>query len=253
MATLTAGLKNLQRQLDDVFPDRHRPDGWIGDAAHRANTSGHNPDDTSGSRPAWNADADKLAEVRALDVAADLGPGVDSRDLVAHLIRLPGLVVVVRYIIHRGKIYHSRNGFDAETYDGGNRHDHHIHFEGAWSQAADTNDRFNFRLEEIPVALTDADTKWLTAQIDARADQVEANIRATLVGNNDDAAVAVWKHKLNIAVQPGSEPSMQEAGSILRYTSSEHHRIEDKVEAVGTDLDTFRVEVREALAQKPTA
>jgi hypothetical protein len=217
MATLTDGLRNLQRQLDEAFPDRHKPDGWIGDAAHRDRTSGHNPDDTAGSKAAWNADPDKLAEVRALDVSADLGPGVNSLDVVRHLIRLPRLATVVRYIIHRGKIYHSRDGFAAEDYTGSNPHDHHIHIEGAWSQAGDLNTSFDFRLEEIPVALTEADKKWLAAQIDAAA---------------TNAAERVWKKKLNIRVGKGEAPNLQEAGSILRYTSSEHGRIEDIVTAI---------------------
>jgi hypothetical protein len=148
MAALTDGLKNLQRQLDAAFPHRHRPDGWIGDAAHRGRTSSHNPDDTPGSKPAWSADPDSLAEVRALDVDADLGPDVSSQQLVDHLIRLPKLSTVVRYLIHKGRIYHARTGFLAERHTGA-PHDGHIHFEGAWSQAGDNNATFDYRLEEI--------------------------------------------------------------------------------------------------------
>lgn len=165
MPILTADLRNLQRQLDEAFPDRRRPDGEIGDGAHRSRTSGHNPDDTPGSNPAWDGDPDDTPEIRALDVSADLGPGVSSSDLVDHLVELPGLSSVLRYIIHRGLIYHVRDAFAGVPYGGSNPHNDHIHFEGAWSQAADNNNRFDFRLEMIPVALTAADKKWLSEEI----------------------------------------------------------------------------------------
>lgn len=165
MAVLTAGLRNLQRQLDAAFPDRRRPDGWIGDEPHRARTSGHNPDDTAGSRPAWDGDPDRTPEVRALDAAADLGPGVDPLDVVDHIRGLPGLSAVLRYVVFDHRIYHVRNGFGGVPYEGGNPHTEHIHFEGAWTQAADNNDTFDYRLERIPVALTEADKKWIEKKI----------------------------------------------------------------------------------------
>lgn len=164
MATLTLGLRNLERQLDTAFPNRRRPDGWIGDEAHRKRTSGHNPDDTPGSRPAWDGDPDTLAEVRALDVAADLGDGATGQQLVDHLVRLPKLARVVRYLIHRGRIWHERNGFEPQDFDG-DPHDDHVHIEGAWSQSADNNCTFNYRLEAIPVALTADDKAWISAEI----------------------------------------------------------------------------------------
>ena len=80
MAILTQGLQNLRRQVDAAFPDRDRTsDGWIGDTAHRAETSGHNPDDTRGSRPAWAGDPDSTPEVRAWDMDSDLRAGIGAR------------------------------------------------------------------------------------------------------------------------------------------------------------------------------
>lgn len=178
MAVRTAGARHFQRQLDAAFPDRDGPDGWIGDAAHRARTSGHNPDDTPGSRPAWDGDPDNLAEVRAVDVKRRLGAGVDGQDLVDHLTRLPGLSGVIRYLIHAGRIYHARTGFRPQPHDGA-PHDEHVHVEFAWSQAADQNTTFDYRLEEIPMALTAADKQWIAARIDAAAAEAA---RATLAG-----------------------------------------------------------------------
>lgn len=158
MAILTIGLQNLRRQVDAAFPGRDRgSDGWIGDAEHQANTSGHNPDDTAGSKPAWNGDPDDTQEVRAWDCDSDFGPGIDAQDVVDHLRRLPGLESVIRYMIYDRRIYHSRVDFQGAPYTGASAHTEHIHFEGAWSQAADNNKTFNYRLELVPVPLTTDD------------------------------------------------------------------------------------------------
>ena len=184
MAVLTQGLRNFERQLDEAFPRRARPDGWIGDEAHRQRTSGHNPDDTFGSKPAWDGDTDRIPEVRSLDIKVDLGDGIVGQDLVDHLIQLPALGTVIRYLIHRGLIYHARAGFRPVRYDGDNRHDHHVHVEGAWTQAGDTNTTYDYLLEDIPVALTENDWKKLSALVathveDAMVDAIKALTTAT--------------------------------------------------------------------------
>lgn len=159
MAVRTKNLDNLMRQFNARFPNRdRRSDGWIGDDAHMAHTSGHNPDDTPGSKPAWDGDSDNLPEVRDQDIDSDLGePGTDMDDVVAHLIDLPHFTAVCRYLIWDRHWWHSRDGFVKRPF-GGDPHIEHLHFEGAWSQAADNNDTFDFRLEEIgSMAITDAD------------------------------------------------------------------------------------------------
>jgi hypothetical protein len=166
MAVLTLGLQSLRRQVDEAFPGRHRTsDGWIGDAAHQDSTSGHNPDDTAGSRPSWNGDPDKRPEVRAWDMDADLGWGVTTQDVVDHIRRLPGLRTALRYIIYNRRIYHIRSGFAPAPYEGDDPHTNHVHYEGAWTQAADNNTSFDYRLQEVPVALTAGDKQWLTSEI----------------------------------------------------------------------------------------
>lgn len=153
--TLTRGLRNLRQQVNDAFPYRDKTsDGWIGDAAHQATTSGHNPDDTDGSRPAWDGDSDNDPEVRAWDMDSDLGdPSVTAQDVVDHLRKLPGLSGVIRYMIYDRRMYHARDGFDPTPYTGSSPHTEHIHFEGAWSQSGDNNTTYDFRLGDL-VALT---------------------------------------------------------------------------------------------------
>jgi hypothetical protein len=182
---LTKGLQNLRAQVDAAFPDRsHASDGTIGDTAHQAETSGHNPDDTPGSRPEWNGDPDGIPEVRAWDCTSDFGPGVDAQAVVDHIRALPGVASVIRYMIYNRREYHERNGFAPTAYTGASAHTEHIHFSGAFSQAADNNTSFDYRLEEIPVALTADDKKWISQQISAPyVDTDSTGLVGTLVGH----------------------------------------------------------------------
>lgn len=61
---------------------------------------------------------------------------------------MPRIGTVFRYFIHRGPIYHERNGFAGVAFDG-DPHNDHVHCDGAWTQAADNNGSFDFRLEEL--------------------------------------------------------------------------------------------------------
>jgi hypothetical protein len=158
---LTKGLQNLRSQINTAFPHRDKTsDGTIGDAAHQAEISGHNPDDTAGSTPEWNGDPDTTPEVRAWDMDADLGEGVTAQQVVDHLRRLPGLALVIRYMIFDRTMYHERDAFKPTPYTGASAHLEHVHFSGAWSQDADNNTSYNYHLEELTMAvLDDADVK----------------------------------------------------------------------------------------------
>lgn len=164
---LTKGLQNLRAQIDAWAPDRdHASDGTIGDAAHQAETSGHNPDDTAGVSAEWNGDPDSTAEVRAIDVDVDFRNGATAQQLVDHVVALKPSSVL-RYVIYNRRIYEASNGWDAagRPYTGASAHTEHIHFSGAYSQSSDENTTYDYRLGEIYVPLTDAD-------IDAIADRV---------------------------------------------------------------------------------
>lgn len=164
---LTLGLQNLRSQINAWAPDRdHTSDGTIGDAAHQAEVSGHNPDDTPGSRPEWNSDPDSTPEVRALDIDVDFRNGATAQELVDHIVGLKPSSVL-RYVIYNRRIYEASNGWKSRTYTGESAHTEHIHFSGAYSQASDNNTTYNYRLEDIPVALTSADKTWIQQQIAA--------------------------------------------------------------------------------------
>jgi hypothetical protein len=171
---LTKGLQNLREQVNAAFPERDKAsDGTVGDLAHQVGTSGHNPDLTG---RAEYKDGDKLDEVRAWDMDTDLRAApATAQQIVDHIRALPGISSVLRYMIYNRKIYKASNGWKPEPYSGPSPHTEHIHFSGAYSQAADNNTSYDFRLEEIPVSLTAADKTWLTGQINAAVAKVAAD------------------------------------------------------------------------------
>lgn len=243
MAVLTAGLHNLSRQLTEWSPGRVLPDGWIGDAAHRGRTSGHNPDDTAGSKPAWDGDPDNLAEVRALDIKTVFNNGVSGQRVVDHLIQLPNLGSVIRYLIHDGWFYHSRTGFAREPFVGDNPHETHIHAEGAWTQSGDNNTTFNFRLEDIPVMLTDADKNWLR-------DTVNAAAALAVQSRIDDIARAVATYPVDIQTDtPGV--NMQPWSSVDAYARDERQAVHADVRGVRTVVNSLADDMATVLSRLP--
>lgn len=82
MATLTKGGVRLRAQIDRRWPGRdRRSDGWIGDRAHSARASQHNPD--------------KNGIVRAIDIDENMGKGrlrngISARRLANELIAYAG-------------------------------------------------------------------------------------------------------------------------------------------------------------------
>lgn len=113
MARIANSLAVLRGQVDVAYPSRDKSsDGWIGDAAHQATVSDHNP----------NA----AGVVQALDITHDPSGGVDTYHLaeVLRANRDPR----IKYVISNGKIFSSLvSPWQWRTYTGVNAHAHHIH------------------------------------------------------------------------------------------------------------------------------
>jgi hypothetical protein len=104
---LAGSLDRLFDEVDGIWPHRDRSsDGWIGDAAHQARRSEHNPD--------------AHGIVHAIDVTV---AGIDKARLLKAVIGADP----VWYVIHDGRIWSRTYGWKARRYTGPNPHHHHVH------------------------------------------------------------------------------------------------------------------------------
>lgn len=114
---LAPSLVAFVKEADRLYPNRDRSsDGSIGDLAHSARESDHNPYD------GW---------VHAVDLDDDIAPGVDLSGFAAHL--LASRDPRVRYVIYEGRIFKSyidsagRAAWTWMPYTGTNAHTQHLH------------------------------------------------------------------------------------------------------------------------------
>ena len=106
---LAKSLKKLQAQINQMAPGRSKlSDGSIGDTAHAARKSDHNPDNHG--------------VVAAIDVTHDPTGGCDGRVLSRSLIADSR----VKYVIFNSEIWKARTG-QWEAYHGPSPHSHHVH------------------------------------------------------------------------------------------------------------------------------
>lgn len=119
MAILAASLVVLRHEFDVLAPHRdRRSDGWIGDAAHQAEQSDHNPD--------------ARGVVHAIDVDKD---GVDMARCVAAVLGDARL----HYVIYNRKIWSGDWQWGARVYTGLNPHVDHAHFSIKYSPRAESD------------------------------------------------------------------------------------------------------------------
>jgi len=112
--TLADALVQLRREVDDLFPGRSKAsDGTLGDTAHAARKSDHNPD--------------AHGVVRAWDCTRDMVHGVDVAEFLAEWLRATR-DRRVKYVIFRRRIFSSTiDAWRWRPYDGLNAHEHHCH------------------------------------------------------------------------------------------------------------------------------
>ncbi len=117
MARIAKALAILREQINSKWPNRSKAnDGWLGDSAHQARKSDHNP----------NA----RGVVQALDITHDPAHGPDAGNLAQALInsRDPR----IKYVISNRRICasYATGGVAAWTwrpYHGANAHEKHVH------------------------------------------------------------------------------------------------------------------------------
>lgn len=131
---LNKALTNFREEVNRRWPNRDkRSDGTIGDAAHQATSSDHNPD-PDGSVDAWDMDVD----------------GVDVWECINAAIQHES----IQYIIYNGRITSRSWGLgNWRTYTGSNRHDKHVHFNTRESH--ENSDKPWFKEEDMPLVDSD--------------------------------------------------------------------------------------------------
>jgi hypothetical protein len=152
---LNRALTNFRAAVDRAYPNRDRTsDGTIGDAAHQASVSDHNPD-PDGTVDAWDMDV-------------NLRSG-DDRAAIEMLKRVFQRHPAARYWIHNREIAHRSDGWVRRRYTGSNPHDQHIHWN---SNQATENSTAPWILEVPDMAAIDDVLRELRA-LRAKVDSIE--------------------------------------------------------------------------------
>ena len=124
---LSKAAEQLRSEINAKYPNRDkRSDGWIGDTAHNARKSDHNPD-----KQGW---------VRAIDIDSDLVKGSNKESwLLAEQIKTIALKGDKRlsYIIHQQRIASPRQNWAWRVYKGSNPHVSHLHI--SFTKVGDLN------------------------------------------------------------------------------------------------------------------
>lgn len=186
-AYLAPVLVRLRDDLNARWPGRDKgSDGWIGDAAHQAQVSDHNPDSTTGV-------------VRALDIDKD---GIHIPSVVASLMIHPSS----NYVIHNRRIYRRADRFKPRAYQGSNPHTSHVHgsiLKGSRSEA----DRTEFTIlkygtttwkgQVLRLEMSGWEVKELQALLNAYGFSL---LLDSSFGPNTDSAVRQFQRAMNIDV-----------------------------------------------------
>jgi hypothetical protein len=169
VATLIPCLVQLRSEVNEIAPSRDKAsDGWIGDAAHAATKSDHNPD--------------SRGYVHAIDVDTDLRESDLTMEKIVQFLLArcrSGAEKRLRYIIYYHRIWSASNGWVQEVYDGPSPHTEHAHFSGSHTPSLEASTA-SWHLEDIPVAWTAADKAYLETRLDQRAHEDLEDLRAEL-------------------------------------------------------------------------
>jgi peptidoglycan hydrolase-like protein with peptidoglycan-binding domain len=103
---LAPSLSILQAQLNKRWPNRKKPDGTIGDTAHKRRKSSHNPN--------------RRGSVNGIDISNE---GIEVAAVIKAAMKHPS----TWYVISQGFIYSRTYGFAKRRYTGSNPHNSHIH------------------------------------------------------------------------------------------------------------------------------
>lgn len=142
MARRAKSLDTFVKQLDTQYPNRSKAsDGWLGDAAHQAKASDHNPN--------------SKGVVLAQDITHDPKHGLDIQKLADKLVASKD--TRIKYIIANRKIW--ENGV-WKTYTGSSDpHTNHLHLSVNAVNYDDARD-WNIKGGDMPTLIDGHDIEW---------------------------------------------------------------------------------------------
>lgn len=128
MPVVVKRLTSIDSELTAAAPKRTLPTWYQGDRAHRGSVSGHNEDDTPGTRAEYQ-DSDSIPEIRAGDYRLPLNAKFSAEAAVQLLVKQCRANVIdsIAYIIFNGRIWSEKTGWVTRKYTGSNPHDKHFH------------------------------------------------------------------------------------------------------------------------------
>lgn len=141
---LAPALAVLRAEVDARWPRRDKTsDGTVGDAAHAATRSDHNPNGRE-SVDAWDMDRD----------------GVDVDEVIAAFQKHPS----AHYWIWQRQIADKDDGWRRRPYGGSNPHTMHVHFSVRQTEAAELDTR-SWGLLEDDVTISDSDAAKIAGRV----------------------------------------------------------------------------------------
>lgn len=217
-------LNTLNDEINKAAPNRDKAsDGTIGDAAHSASVSDHNPD------------AREIVHARDWDEDLRV-PGLSMEMICQLLLRKAraGDLPWLKYVIYERRIWAASSGWVQQSYSGANAHDKHMHVscKSGTLHENDTRPIGIASLLEEDVALTPAEE-----------DRIATKTAAKVLAAKADIAKAVWDHPLDIDVSAAGTNN-QPAGGILRYADNRAGRSDTLVKAVAASVKAM--DAREA-------
>lgn len=180
MVRAARSLDRLLTQLNTLYPNRDKvSDGGIGDAAHAARESDHNPD------------ANGVFHAR--DFTHDPVGGLDCNWLASQLVRHND--PRIRYIIWNHKYW--APGRNWVPYTGTNPHTHHLHLSVDYTPDGDNGRVWTLETEEPDMDKAEhdqlADVHYTSTNITQDGERVPLHVWAAKVDNKIDELLAIVK------------------------------------------------------------